>query len=78
MVRLPRGDPRCRLVQRFASVSLVLAAPALAGTTGLLLVVLVAAALFAVLFMVVGPAVWSKQETRRKAALEVLKTFWRS
>jgi hypothetical protein len=78
VVRLPRGDPRLKLAERFASVSLVLAIPALAGTTGLLLVVLVAAAVFAVLLMVVGPAVWSKQEARRKAALEVLKTFWRS
>jgi hypothetical protein len=78
VVRLPRGDPRLKLAERFASVSLVLATPALAGTTGLLLVVLVAAAVFAVLLMVVWPAIWSRSETRRKDALEVLKTFWGS
>ena len=78
MVRLPRGDPRLKLAERFASASLVLAVPALAGTTGLLLVVLAAAALFAVLLMVVWPAIWSRSDTRRQDALAVLKTFWRS
>jgi hypothetical protein len=78
VVRLPRGDPRLKLAERFASVSLALAIPALAGTTGLLLVVLVAAAVFAVLLMVVWPAIWSRSETRRKDALEVLKTLWGS
>jgi hypothetical protein len=75
VLRLPRSDPPLRIPRSFAVAPLGLTA-SLAGRAGLLLIGLVGLAVF-VLLVVVCPAVWSKKPTRRKAALDVLRTLWR-
>lgn len=77
MMRLPRGDPGVRFAPRWASIPLVLAVPAIAGTTGLVFVGLLGLVAVAALVLVVCPAIWSKDETRRKAALAVLRVLRR-
>lgn len=76
MLRLPRSDPPLRIPRSFAVAPLGLSA-LLAGRAGLLLLGLIGLAMFATLIVVVCPAIWSKKATRRKAALEVLRTLWR-
>jgi VIT1/CCC1 family predicted Fe2+/Mn2+ transporter len=72
--KAPRGD-LAHSLRRFGSV--LVAVPALFGTTGIALVALAALLGLAVLLIVVYPAVWSRDEVRRKAALEVLKRIVR-
>lgn len=74
MLRVPRGDPRLR-PPKWAG--LTLAVPLLTGVPGLVLASALAVVVIGWFVLVVCPAIWSNNETRRKDAKEVLGIFRR-
>jgi hypothetical protein len=72
VLRLPRGDPRLRPPMW---TGMGLAIPLMSGIPGLILVCVVAVLMLGWFVMVICPAVWSKNETRRQDAKDVLRIF---
>ena len=77
MIRPRHHDPGLRFAPKLASASLGIVVPAIAGTTGPAFIGLLGLVAVAVLVLVVCPAVWSKDQGRMKAALEVLRVIFR-
>ena len=72
MLRLPRGDLPHRPP---IWAGLTVAIPLMSGTPGLILVCVLAVLMLGWFVAVVCPAVWSKNETRRQDAKDVLRIF---
>lgn len=74
MLRLTRGDPPLRPPMW---AGLTVAIPLMSGTPGLILAGVLAILTLGWFVMVICPAVWSKNETRRQDAKDVLHIFRR-
>jgi hypothetical protein len=72
VLRLPRGDPPLRPP---LWAGLTVAIPLMPSIPGLILACVVAVLTLGWFVMVVCPAIWSKNKTRRQDAKDVLRIF---